>query len=138
MGYKTELQSNNADLQTILNKVNALPEAGGGGGGSVETCTVTISGSSSSCYPRYVAYTSVDSNGEVIGANQTVSTSSVTVTCVKGSTLAVKFKSVELTANINVTNASLLFGNNPTEVFKLNDNATTASIINRSGGGGYD
>lgn len=33
MGYKTELQSNNADLQTILNKVNALPEAGSGGGG---------------------------------------------------------------------------------------------------------
>jgi hypothetical protein len=30
MSYKTELQSNNADLQSILAKVNALPEAGSG------------------------------------------------------------------------------------------------------------
>lgn len=30
MSYKTELQSNNADLQAILAKVNALPEAGSG------------------------------------------------------------------------------------------------------------
>lgn len=45
MGYKTELQSNNADLQTILNKVNALPEAGGGGGGgsaTVEILPITV------------------------------------------------------------------------------------------------
>ena len=33
MSYNTELQSNNADLQAILDAVNALPEAGGGGGG---------------------------------------------------------------------------------------------------------
>lgn len=30
MSYNTELQSNNADLQAILDAVNALPEAGGG------------------------------------------------------------------------------------------------------------
>ena len=30
MSYNTELQANNADLQAILAKVNALPEAGGG------------------------------------------------------------------------------------------------------------
>ena len=29
MSYNAEIQSNNADLQTILDKVNALPEAGG-------------------------------------------------------------------------------------------------------------
>lgn len=29
MSYNAEIQSNNNDLQTILNKVNALPEAGG-------------------------------------------------------------------------------------------------------------
>lgn len=32
MSYKTELQSNNLDLQTILNTVNNLPDAEGGGG----------------------------------------------------------------------------------------------------------
>lgn len=30
MSYKTEFASNNTDLQTILDKVNALPNAGGG------------------------------------------------------------------------------------------------------------
>lgn len=38
MNYKTELQANNADLQSILDAVNALPEAGA----NVETCTVNI------------------------------------------------------------------------------------------------
>ena len=34
MSYNTELQSNNTDLQAILDTVNALPEAGGSGGGN--------------------------------------------------------------------------------------------------------
>jgi hypothetical protein len=32
MSYNSELQSNNADLQSILNKVNSLPDANGSGG----------------------------------------------------------------------------------------------------------
>lgn len=142
MGYKTELQSNNADLQTILNKVNALPEAGGGGGGgSVETCTVvlkTTAGASSSYYPVNVAYTSVDDSGNVIGVNQTVSTSSVTITCVKGLTLAIKYKSSFAATNTQ-TNANLLFYTSPTAVFKLDDAATSATIQNgpaNAGGSG--
>ena len=35
MDYKIELQSNNADLQGILDRVNALPEASGSSGGGV-------------------------------------------------------------------------------------------------------
>lgn len=46
MTYNTDLQSNNVELQEILNTINSLPEAGGGGssggGGAVETCEVTI------------------------------------------------------------------------------------------------
>lgn len=40
----SNLTTNTASLQEILDAVNALPEAGGGGssGGSVKTCTVTI------------------------------------------------------------------------------------------------
>lgn len=41
--YNTSLQSNNTDLQSILDTINALPEAGGSGGASVETCTVNLS-----------------------------------------------------------------------------------------------
>lgn len=39
--YNSTLQSNNTDLQAILNTINELPSAGGGGG-SIETCTVEI------------------------------------------------------------------------------------------------
>lgn len=41
MTYKTDLQTNNTNLQSILDKVNALPEAGGGG--SVITGVATTS-----------------------------------------------------------------------------------------------
>lgn len=48
MSNKTQLQTNNTALDTLITRVNAakdtaasLPEAGGGGG-SVKTCTVTI------------------------------------------------------------------------------------------------
>lgn len=37
--YNTTLQSNNIDLQSILNTINELPDAGSGGA-AVETCTV--------------------------------------------------------------------------------------------------
>lgn len=40
MTYNTDLQSNNVELQEILNTINSLPEAGSGGGTAVETCTV--------------------------------------------------------------------------------------------------
>ena len=53
--YNTELQSNNTDLQSILDAVNALPEASGGT--AVETCTVTIE--NNSAYAFNIAYTDV-------------------------------------------------------------------------------
>jgi hypothetical protein len=40
MSNKTRLQTNNINLQALIDKANALPDAGGEG--SVETCTVTI------------------------------------------------------------------------------------------------
>ena len=35
MNYKTELQSNNVDLQSILNIINSLPNAGGSSGTAI-------------------------------------------------------------------------------------------------------
>ena len=120
----------------ISNIMTALEgkAAGGGGGVTNETCQVTISGGSSDYYPVNVAYTSVDSNGKVIGVDQSVSTSSVTVTCVKGSTLAVKYKKVITFGTL--TNATILFSYAPIAVFKLDDNATTATIPNQRNSGG--
>lgn len=59
MTYNTDLQSNNVELQEILNTINTLPEAGGGGGAAIETCTVTFSDST-----NYAA--SVLENGEIV------------------------------------------------------------------------
>lgn len=42
MSNKLRLQTNNTALQGLIDKANALPDAGGGSG-SVKTCTVTIS-----------------------------------------------------------------------------------------------
>jgi hypothetical protein len=42
MSNKSRLQTNNENLQSLIDKANQLPDAGGGGGG-IETCTVIIS-----------------------------------------------------------------------------------------------
>ena len=74
MGFKTELQSNNVDLQSILNKINALPEAGSGGGGSsgdagtIETCTVVVNVENPneiSAFALYESYEEVDYGSHV-------------------------------------------------------------------------
>lgn len=44
MSYNAEIQSNNNDLQTILNKVNALPEAGGTAEPRLQEKTATENG----------------------------------------------------------------------------------------------
>jgi hypothetical protein len=44
MSNKIRLQTNNTNLQALIDKANTLPDAGGSGGGSVETCTVKFGG----------------------------------------------------------------------------------------------
>lgn len=124
--------SNKTDLQTLNTKYESLVEELRGkavGGGSVETCTVTIEGATSSYYPVNIAYTTVSSDGKVVGASQTCSTSSATVTCVKGTIVTVLYKS-NLNITTSPTNASVLFSNVTMGVYKLTDGADTAYIFN--------
>lgn len=74
MSNKIQLQTNNADLQSLIDRVNAakdiaasLPEAGGGGG-SLETCTVTYDAFAPSVPGTYqIKYT--DSTGKINTTN---------------------------------------------------------------------
>lgn len=52
MSYNSELQSNNTDLQSILETINNLPSAGGGsGGGQIEYEIITVpAGATSATY----------------------------------------------------------------------------------------
>ena len=59
MSNKTRLQTNNANLQSLINKANALPDAGSGGG-SIETCTVTITEFSNNIHAY--CYTAFENN----------------------------------------------------------------------------
>ena len=61
MSNKTRLQTNNTNLQALIDKANALPDAGSSGGGSVETCTVNILSTTEST----IIGTVVNNNGEL-------------------------------------------------------------------------
>lgn len=58
MGFKTDLQSNNTDLQTILDAINELPEAGEGG--------TDTSGDTVTPETLVTGYTAHDASGEPI------------------------------------------------------------------------
>lgn len=55
--YNSIIQQNNAELEDILDTINALPEgSGGGSGGGVETCTVTLIDASENTLSRQGYY----------------------------------------------------------------------------------
>lgn len=58
MSQKTDLQSNNIDLQSILDIINNLPDAGGGSsGGALETCNVILCADAPTSGQEIVYYT---------------------------------------------------------------------------------
>lgn len=88
MSNKTILQTNNTDLQSLIDRVNtakdtaaSLPEAGGGG--SLETCTVSL---------RIDGPTITDSLVYYTNENQELATetfrSSITIKCLKNSIIS--------------------------------------------------
>ena len=88
MSNKIQLQTNNADLQSLIDRVNAakdiaasLPEAGGGG--SLETCTVSLGMDGPTANDSLVYYT--NENQEL--ATETFK-SSITIKCLKNSIIS--------------------------------------------------
>jgi hypothetical protein len=67
MSNKTQLQTNNTNLDALITRVNAakdvaasLPEAGSGSGGSVETCNVTVVSNENATKGQDLDYFNID------------------------------------------------------------------------------
>ena len=118
---------NGETTKYTTSEMPAAIRAGGGSGDSgvnIETCQLTVSGSNSNYYPTNIAYTTVNNNGSMEHINETVSGSSVTVTCLRNSVVAVMFKStLNITSTSDVSN-NLLFHSGTLAVFKVGDYET--------------
>lgn len=117
MSNKTELQSNNIDLQGILDSINALPEAGSGA--SIETCTVNIT---TGLDMNFICWSSLN-NGAITPNYQTGISANST------STLQNVIKNSAITISYNDMGTSIASGgSNTTIVFK--------GVVGRSGASG--
>lgn len=113
--------------------------SGGGSGTDLKTCTLTVRGEPTNYYPTDIAYTTVNDSGDIQYAYNSVSDSSITVTCLRNSIVAIKFKAnVSLTSLIGVS-PHLLFQSGSVAVIKIGD-VENITIVNslQSGGGDND
>lgn len=102
----------------------------GSGGVSVETCELAVSGSSSTYYPINIAYMTTNDNGDIYYVNETCSTSSITVTCLQNSIVAVKFNSnFNNTSTPEISN-HLLFRVSNIAIFKI-ENESSLNFYNQ-------
>lgn len=83
---KTQLQTNNAKLSALITELQGKAVGGGSGGGTLETCTLQIS---DAAQIFAVAYTTVDSGGNVAHAYVIQSSITQTITCLCNSTVAI-------------------------------------------------
>ena len=129
--YNSTLQSNNTDLQAILNTINELPEAGT----AIETCTVKVNSNTSSYRFDTIGYTTVDSDGNLSAETVKVSANTTTIenvvcgsmlACMKGQGLA------SATVGVVKIYSNTSYGC----IFKITASAGQIAIISVGGSGG--
>lgn len=115
MSNKTQLQTNNTDLDALIARVNAakdtassLPDAGSGGGsggGSVETCTLIIDGNAVYKVTRFVYQQTL---GEFVQLDFDPMTSAAgTYTVVCGSLCVIELQTYNVTLSFENAEVSL-------------------------------
>lgn len=70
MSNKSRLQTNNINLQALIDKANALPDAGGSGGGDPEYFTVTINDMAASAGFYYLSDSATFATAPTAGTYQ--------------------------------------------------------------------
>lgn len=141
MSNKIQLQTNNTALDALITRVNvakniaaSLPEAGGGSGGeaSLETCTVTISGSQSLHSIFY--YTAVE-NGIITVKNATATSLPVTLSSCLCNSMLSMYSMSTISSTIG---AEVLAVNGYTAWIKITTtNGTTALVDLVAPGAGH-
>lgn len=126
--YNSTLQSNNSDLQAILNVINELPNAdsgsgGGSGGGSVETCSLQVTQVGTSF--NGLTYTSLE-NG-VVTPNYTTYLGTYD-NIIKGSavTLLRNAWSAANTSGLTLIDTDMA---NNTIIYRIDDDATLHIVL---------
>ena len=127
MSFKTDLQSNNIDLQTILTMVNELPESGSGGSGGINTntcnVTVNITYGSSDWHLYYVA--GLDDNGNYIYNNITTKNGSYTI-----HPLCESLIFTDLIGILSATDGVVLYGSGSgTSIIYKNSSTPNANVV---------
>jgi hypothetical protein len=129
MSNKTRLQTNNTNLQALINKANTLPDAGSGGssGGSVETCTVIFNYVTSAMMElQAIAYIGLGTSGPELKSIQPSVIENYTITLenvVCNSIIVVYFEPMspinEVSSNIVNLYSVIGFALSGAEVFEI-------------------
>lgn len=78
MSYNTELQSNNEDLRSILNKINSLPDIDESGDGGIQL--PDLGDNEAKSYEVALNKKLIDSNGEIVTGTLSEHTSGGSIT----------------------------------------------------------
>lgn len=120
MSNKTQLQTNNTNLDTLIARVNtakntvaSLPEAGGGGSsGNVETCTITIvEDGPAATFIGQLFYTASD--GSIMSKSNINAGESLVV-----------IKNTMVTTSASLLGSAVLIGNFYGNVYQITGNCT--------------
>ena len=136
MSNKTDLQALNANYEALIEGLRGKAVSGGT---DLKTCTLTVEGGSADYYPTDIAYTTVNDSGDVQYAYNSVTGSSITVTCLRNSIVAIKFKRLFNTTAATGAEPYLLFTDYSSIIIKIED-IEEIEIHNIAGhvGGGND
>ena len=129
MSYNSDLQNINTSLQSILDTVNALPDAGSGGGGNIETCTVEIISQSGSAFAYGCNVINADGEKESIGEdfNTDFVTSIENVEC--NSIFGMLCTNVDF-LGYTTTNATMVASRGGSAIFRIDaPSGETATIV---------
>ena len=121
MSNKTQLQTNNTKVDSLIELLRTK-SAGGSGGGSVETCTVTVINDVGA---GKMAYSMVNNSGKIEYIVSDVE-SRMTLVCPRGSFITISWGSSVMPILTNAERVEMQTA--LVTVCKLNEDATTAVI----------